>query len=386
MRNFILSYDPLSIARALIRCQSVTPADDGAIALIGSLLAPLGFTLHMLPFEGNGSYRVENLFARKGTGGPHLCFAGHTDVVPAGEETAWSVPPFDGAVVDGKLIGRGASDMKGQIAAFIAAIARFVEKTSHSQGSISLLITGDEEKDSVNGTVRVLEWMRENGQIPDVCLVGEPSNPSAMGDALKIGRRGSLSGQVTIHGKQGHVAYPEKADNPIPRLMRIIETLQNTCYDEGSAFFAPTHFEATSFDVGNPSFNVIPQKASARFNLRFSDFWTIETLSQKVREIILAEAPEAEIMLRSNSESFLTSPGEWTHLVAQAVETITGKKPEFSTSGGTSDARFFARYCPVVEFGMVNATIHKTDEYCTLDELAQCTGVYEEILIRYFGK
>jgi succinyl-diaminopimelate desuccinylase len=373
----------LDIARNLIRFPSITPVDAGAQDYLKTFLKASGFEIHDLPFEGRDSYRVRNFFARYGKDGPHLCFAGHTDVVPPGDEDAWSVPPFEGTVRDGLLIGRGASDMKGQVAAFAAAVRDYIGN-GYRKGSISLLITGDEEKDSVNGTARVLEWMEENGHIPDVCLVGEPSNPDFMGQEIKIGRRGSLTGYLTVKGKQGHVAYPERADNPLTRLVKYLDALKGTIFDKGSAFFPPTNLEITTIDTGNPASNVIPAEAKAVFNLRFSDRWTVEALETKIRFILDGISPAYELRFSRGAHSFITQPGEWTGLVADSVAAIAGIRPAMTTSGGTSDARFIASYCPVVEFGMVNKSIHQVDEYCKLADLEQCTAIYREILKRYF--
>jgi succinyl-diaminopimelate desuccinylase len=373
----------LDIARHLIRFPSITPADAGAQDYLKTFLKALGFEIYDLPFEGRDSYRVQNFFARYGKNGPHLCFAGHTDVVPPGDEDAWSVPPFEGAVRDGLLIGRGAADMKGQVAAFAAAVRDYIG-SGYRKGSISLLITGDEEKDSINGTARVLEWMEENGHVPDVCLVGEPSNPDYMGQEIKIGRRGSLTGYLTVKGKQGHVAYPERADNPLTRLVRYLDTLKAAIFDKGSAFFPPTNLEITTIDTGNSASNVIPAEAKAVFNLRFSDRWTVEALETKIRFILDGISPAYELRFSRGAHSFLTQPGEWTGLVADSVAAIAGIRPAMTTSGGTSDARFIARYCPVVEAGMVNKSIHQVDEYCKLADLEQCTAIYREILKRYF--
>lgn len=371
-----------TIAQKLIRFPSITPADAGAQEYLKSLLAPLGFEIFDLPFSGRDSYKVLNFFARRGTGSPHLCFAGHTDVVPPGDESAWSAPPFDGVIREGKLFGRGAADMKGQIAAFIAAVNDFLE-AGGGKGSISLLITGDEEKDSINGTSRVLEWMAENNHLPDLALVGEPTNPEFMGQEIKVGRRGSLTGKLIVRGKQGHVAYPHRAENPLPRLVKYLDALQSTIFDKGSAFFPPTNFEITTIDVGNMASNVIPATGRATFNIRFSDRWTTEALETKIRFILDGISPEYEISFTRGAQSFLTQPGEWTALVARAVETITGAKPALGTGGGTSDARFFAKFCPVVECGMVNKTIHQVDEHCSLEDLKTCTAIYHEILKLY---
>jgi succinyl-diaminopimelate desuccinylase len=379
-----MSKDVLSIARKLVSYPSVTPKDFGCQDYLKSVLQSLGFEIFDLPFEGRGgTYPVQNFFARYGTSAPHICFAGHTDVVPPGDETAWSVPPFEGAVKDGKLIARGASDMKGQIAAFVSAVTAYLEEYPDNKASISFLITGDEEAEAINGTERVLEWMADNNHIPDVCLVGEPSNPNYMGEEIKIGRRGSLSGTLTVEGVQGHVAYPERADNPLPTLIKLVSALQGTVFDKGSAYFQQSNLEITSIDVGNSSVNVIPARGIARFNIRYSDRWNRDELAKKIRSVLDSVDTNYKLELTKGAECFLTAPGEWTAVVAKAVETITGHKPAQSTGGGTSDARFVAKYCPVVEFGMTNGTIHKLDEYCSVADLEQCASIYHEILKSY---
>ncbi len=376
--------DALSIAQKLIRCKSITPEDDGAMAYLSSVLKSMGFEIFDLPFDGRESYPVKNIFARIGKGAPHLCFAGHTDVVPPGDESAWSVPPFAGEVKGDSLIGRGASDMKGNIAAFMAAAEKFLVANKNFTGSMSLLITGDEEKDAVNGTSRVLEWMKKNNHVPDVCIVGEPSNPDYIGQEIKIGRRGSLTGKLTVKGKQGHVAYPDRADNPLPRMIALLDALERTVFDKGSAHFPQSNLEITTIDVGNKADNVIPAMATASFNVRFSDRWTGEALEEKIREVLNKASMEYEIKFIRGAESFLTQPGPWTALVCNTVEAVTGHKPAMTTNGGTSDARFVAQYCPVVEFGMVNKSIHQVDEFCTLSQLEKCESIYHEILKRYF--
>lgn len=376
--------DVVEIAKKLIQFPSVTPEDKGCQDYLKSILKSLGFEIFDLPFEGRGgTYSVENFFARKGISSPHICFAGHTDVVPAGDESAWSVPPFAGEVKDGKLIGRGSSDMKGQIAAFVAATQNYLSENPDFKGSISFLITGDEEAEAINGTERVLEWMAENNHIPDVCLVGEPSNPDHMGQEVKIGRRGSLSGTLTVQGVQGHVAYPERAKNPLPTLISLVHALQNAIFDKGSAHFQPTNLEVTSVDVGNPSVNVIPARGTAKFNIRYSDRWNRQTLEEKIRQVLDDVDTHYDLKLTKGAECFLTAPGEWTSLVSSVVEKVTWHKPLQSTGGGTSDARFVAKYCPVVEVGMINNTIHKVDEHCLLADLEQCTKIYHEILKSY---
>jgi succinyl-diaminopimelate desuccinylase len=372
------------ITKELVRFPSITPDETGAQDYLKSLLKPMGFQIFDLPFDGNGSYPVKNFFARLGKAGPHLCFAGHTDVVPPGDEKAWSVPPFSGGMRGDSIIGRGTSDMKGNIAAFVTAVGAFIKEKWDFRGSIGLIITGDEEKDSINGTKRVIEWMKENEHLPDVCLVGEPSNPDFVGQEVKIGRRGSLSAVLTVNGKQGHVAYPDRAHNPLPVLVHCLEALTNTILDKGSAFFPSSNLEITSIDVGNKAGNIIPASGKARFNVRFSDRWTFEALENRIRTIIDSITRDYKIEFTRGAESFFTRPGEWTAIVCEAVEKATGYKPAQTANGGTSDARFIAPYCPVVEFGLVNQTIHQVDEYCTKSQLELCEKIYLEILKLYF--
>ncbi len=374
-----MSYDVLSLAQGLIRCPSVTPEDAGAQVFLAEKLKRLGFSCHHLPFE-----EVPNLFARYGTGGKHLCFAGHTDVVPTGPEQKWNYPPFGAEIHEGVLYGRGAADMKGAVAAFAAAAASFIERKKNFEGSISLLITGDEEGPAINGTVRVLEWMKEHGHIPDVALVGEPTNPDTLGQEIKIGRRGSLSGTIRVTGKQGHVAYPHLAHNPLPALIKMLDALNDYVFDKGSAYFPQTNLELTTVDVGNPASNVIPSEGSATFNVRFNDRWTSETLSQKIVEILDKVKHPYALDLSCGAESFITRPGDWSALVLRAVQDITGKKAEYTTNGGTSDARFIVNYCPVVEFGAINASIHQIDEHAPVKDLEDLTRIYERLLMLYF--
>ena len=374
-----MTYDVLSLARGLIRCPSVTPEDAGAQVFLAEMLTALGFSCYSLPFED-----VPNLFARYVSGGKHLCFAGHTDVVPTGPERKWTHPPFGANIHDGILYGRGAADMKGAVAAFAAAAATFIERKKQFGGSISLLITGDEEGPAVNGTVRVLEWMKENGHVPDVALVGEPTNPDYLGQEIKIGRRGSLCGTLRVAGKQGHVAYQHLAHNPLPPLIKMLDALNDYVFDKGSAYFPQTNLEITTIDVGNPAGNVIPAEGSASFNIRFNDRWTSETLSQKIIEILDKTKHPYELDLSCGAESFITRPGDWSSLVQRAVQDITGKKPEYTTNGGTSDARFIVNFCPVVEFGALNHTIHQIDEHVAIKDLEDLTRIYERLLMLYF--
>lgn len=374
--------DPIALTQALIRCRSVTPADDGALDVIADALKPFGFEVFRLHFEEEGTAPIDNIFVRYGTGSPHICYLGHTDVVPAGDETEWRHPPFEGTVEGGILYGRGVADMKGCNAAFVAAVSRFFSEQK-PKGSISLLITGDEEAYAVNGTVKVVDWMRKNNQMPDVALVGEPSNASAMGQTMRVGRRGSISGTITVRGVQGHSAYPERANNPVPRLIRLLHALIDTKFDEGTEHFPATHLVVSSVDVGNTASNVIPSKATALFNSRFNSLWTPETLEAKFREVLDSTGEPYEMKLWCNAVSFITEEGPWTNLVADAVEKVSGTRPRADTGGGTSDARFIAPFCPTVEYGLLNATIHKTDEHTTLKDLEALTQTYHEILKAY---
>ena len=371
----------LSLAQGLLRCRSITPADDGALALLRAALEPLGFACHDVPFGP-----VKNLFARTGTGAPHFCFLGHADVVPPGDEAAWMHPPFAGAIADGKLYGRGAADMKGNIACFVAAAADFLRGQDDFRGSLSLLITGDEEGPAVDGTVRVLDWLKGQGALPDAALVGEPSNPEQLGDQIKIGRRGSLNGTLTVTGKQGHAAYPDLADNPLPRLIAMTQRLATYIFDAGNFHFAATNLQFTSIDTGNPAANVIPARAAARFNIRYNDRWTAQTVEQKLRALLDGVGGAYTLEVEGNAESFVTPLGPFTHLVRQAVQDVTGRTAALTTHGGTSDARFIAPFCPVVEFGLINKTIHQVDEHVLLDDVAQLTKIYHRILTLYFAE
>ena len=370
--------DVIEIAQKLIACPSVTPKDEGAQLYLAKILENAGFKCFHLKFG-----EVPNLFARIGTSGPHLCYAGHTDVVPPGPEKKWTHGPFNPVIEDGVLYGRGASDMKGSVAAFAAAALAHV-KNGAPKGSISLLITGDEEGPAVDGTVKVLEWMKDNSHLPDVCLVGEPTNPNHLGQEIKIGRRGSVTGRLKVQGKQGHVAYPERSDNPLPRLVKLLAALESYVFDNGNEFFAATNLEITSIDVGNIADNVIPDTGSAVFNVRFNSNWTKETLSKKIVDILDETGLHYELVLSGNSPSFVTQPGPWSDTVRQAVQDVTGKTAKFTTSGGTSDARFIARYCPVAEFGAVGATIHQIDENADVEILQDLTKIYRRILEIYF--
>ncbi len=365
--------DPLELARALIRCPSVTPEDAGAQGVLAAALARLGFAVERLRFGA-----TENLFARVGTGAPHFCFAGHTDVVPPGDG-AWSADPFGAELRDGVLIGRGACDMKGAIAAFAAAAEAHLAAAPLT-GSISLLITGDEEGSATDGTVRVLEWMAAKGQVPDFCLVGEPTNPARLGEVVKVGRRGSLNARITVHGTQGHVAYPQRADNPVHRLLRALAALTAEPLDAGTADFEPSSLQVTSIDVGNPAPNVIPAAASAALNIRFNDRRTGESLATWLRAALARYAERFECAIAVSGEAFLTAPGPLLDRLCGAIARASGIVPRRDTGGGTSDARFITRYCPVAEFGLVGATMHQADELVPVAELRQLTRIYRAIL------
>lgn len=364
--------NPLPLARALIRCASVTPADEGAQGVLARALEGLGFAVHHLPFG-----TTPNLFARLGEGGPHLCFAGHTDVVPAGE--GWSADPFGAEVRDGVLIGRGACDMKGAIAAFVAAVAGHVA-AGRPRGSISLLITGDEEGPATDGTVRVLEWMAAHGHIPDLCLVGEPTNPAELGEVVKIGRRGSLNARLVVHGIQGHAAYPHRADNPVHRLVRALAALTAAPLDAGTEWFEPSTLQITGVDVGNPATNVIPASATARLNIRFNDLHTGAALREWLRATVAQYAERFELDVSISGEAFLTRPGETVNRLCAAIAGSSGRRPRLDTGGGTSDARFVARYCAVAEFGLVGATIHQVDERVPVEEVRALARIYGAVL------
>jgi succinyl-diaminopimelate desuccinylase len=370
--------DPLPLAQALIRCPSVTPADAGAQALLAEALERLGFTVTRLRFG-----EIDNLFARHGSDGPHVCFAGHTDVVPPGA-AAWTGDPFSAEIRDGVLYGRGACDMKGAIAAFVAAAARHLA-ASRSRGSISLLITGDEEGSAVDGTARVLDWMQVHGQIPDFCVVGEPTCPTHLGEMIKIGRRGSLNARITVHGTQGHSAYPHRADNPVHRLIGALAALTAAPLDAGSDWFEPSTLQVTSVDVGNPATNVIPSAARAALNIRFNDLHSSATLTAWLRATIRQHAERFDLDVSVSGESFLTQPGEKVDRVRAAIARQTGIEPRLDTGGGTSDARFIARYCPVAEFGLVGSSMHQADEHVAVNELRDLAGIYQAMLGALLG-
>jgi succinyl-diaminopimelate desuccinylase len=383
--------DPVSLAQALIRCESVTPHEAGALTLLQNVLEGAGFTCHRMTFSEPGTPDVENLYARIGTRQPNLCFAGHTDVVPPGDEAAWTVEPFAADVRDGLLYGRGAVDMKGAIACFVAAALKYLAAHGGKpKGSLSLLITGDEEGPSINGTAKVLDWLKERGEKLDACLVGEPSCQKALGDEIKIGRRGCLNGEIIVKGRQGHAAYPHVADNPIPKLARMIERLADLKLDRGTERFEPSHVAVTVVSVPNTASNVIPGQARALFNVRYNDTHTRASIEKRIAECCKTAAEEVgakfSLTFSGTGDVFLTEPGPLVEAMAEAVREVTGHAARLTTSGGTSDARFIKDHCPVVEFGLVNATIHQVDEHVAIADLETLTRVYERFITDFFAK
>lgn len=385
--------DPIALAQALIQCPSVTPADAGALGVLGDALGQIGFECHQLTFHTSDTPDVENLYARLGSGGQNFCFAGHTDVVPVGDADDWSRNPFSGDVVDGALHGRGAADMKSAIAAFAVAVNRLIERHGTpdswaTPGSISLLITGDEEGPAINGTRKVLAWLAERDETLDACIVGEPTNPDALGDMIKIGRRGSTTGDVIVRGIQGHTAYPHLANNPVHHLVRMLNALTAEPLDRGTEHFQPSTLQITTVDVGNPANNVTPAKAHATFNIRFNDLHSSGSLEAWIRQTFdtaLGDTDASyELSFRVTGEAFLTPPGPLSNAIGTAVERVTGRRPELSTTGGTSDARFIKEYCPVAEFGLVGQTMHKVDEHVATDDIVKLTEIYLSVLETYF--
>jgi succinyl-diaminopimelate desuccinylase len=376
--------DPVTLAQDMIRCNSVTPADGGTLDVLQWSLEDLGFKCHRLVFGGDGTDEVQNLYARWGTQQPNLCFAGHTDVVPVGDRTAWTTDPFGGQIEDGKLFGRGASDMKSAVAAFVAACSRLLAEGGPN-GSLSLLITGDEEGPAINGTKKVLEWMKDSGEMIDACIVGEPTNPNRLGEMIKIGRRGSVTADIVVQGTQGHVAYPHLADNPVGRLIKMLAALMAEPLDEGTDHFQPSNLEVTTIDVGNPATNVIPSEARARINIRFNDLQSSDGLTQWMTKTLDSIGGTYTLDIRVTGEAFLTPPGSLSDLLAQSVKARLGVEPELSTTGGTSDARFIKDYAPVAEFGLIGSTMHKVDEHVAVEDIVALSDIYEDLIGRYFA-
>ncbi len=390
--------DPTQTLAALIRCPSVTPDEGGALTTLAAMLSELGFANDRVTFSDSDTPDVENLYSRLGSSGPHLMFAGHTDVVPVGDQAAWTQGPFGAEIVNGEMYGRGAVDMKGGIACFVSALARVIERKGVPEGSVSLLITGDEEGPSINGTEKLLAYAKAKGETWDAAVVGEPTNPDQMGDMIKIGRRGSLSGTLRIDGVQGHVAYPHLADNPLRGMVQLVDALLDPPLDEGNERFPPSNLEVTSIDTGNTATNVIPARSTARFNIRFNDQWTAESLAAELRGRLERAAKDTGLRpgrepVRYNVEfdarsspSFLTRDDALIEALSEAVQEATGRTPALSTTGGTSDARFIKDYCPVVEFGLVGKTMHMVDERVALSDLESLTGVYELFIERWFER
>ncbi len=383
--------DPITLLQTLIRCPSVTPQEAGVLGALEDVLKPAGFDCMRLPFSADNTPDVDNLFARLGTTGPHLCFAGHVDVVPTGDDALWTYPPFDAQIHDGVLYGRGACDMKGSVAAFAAAaIDVATEFGGKLPGSVSMLITGDEEGPAINGTVKMLAWLNENDQLPDECLVGEPSCSERFGDTIKNGRRGSITFTVIVKGVQGHAAYPHLSLNPIPVLARLIDQLSSTVLDGGTDQFDPSTLAVSTFDVGNPATNVTPERAHAQFNIRFNtehSAKSLKVLVQKQCDEVQAEmGGEIEISSIVGAECFLSNPGPLLSILQKALLDETGTEAILSTGGGTSDARFIKNYCPVIEFGPINKTIHQVDERIKVKELEALTRVYKQVIRQFLSE
>lgn len=382
--------DVIDLSEALIRCPSVTPTEGGALDLLQARLEALGFTCHRLPFSQDGTPDVDNLYARLGTEGPNFCFAGHTDVVPPGDAAGWASDPFKPEIRDGRLYGRGAADMKCAIAAMVAGTDAFLKSNGYPKGSISFLITGDEEGPAINGTPKMLGWLVDQGEKIDACLVGEPTNVTTLGDMVKIGRRGSLNCTITVTGTQGHVAYPHLADNPVPKLLKMLSALNDDPLDHGNDHFPATNLEITTVDVGNATTNLIPAQATARINIRFNDMHSGASLTKLIEErcaaVMAGETQGSyDLDISISGESFLTPPGLLSDVVAGAVKAVTGQDPELSTTGGTSDARFIKDHCPVVEFGLTNETAHKMNENALVTEIRDLARIYQEVLKRFFA-
>jgi len=381
-------FDPVALAQSLIRCPSVTPHDNGALDALQSALEALGFTCRRLPFCEEGTPSVDNLYARLGTQAPNFCFAGHTDVVPEGDRQRWRHDPYAATIDRGILFGRGAADMKGAIAAFVAAVAAVTDAgRTQLPGSVSLMITGDEEGPGINGTKKILDWLQSENQTIDHCLVGEPSNPESLGDMIKIGRRGSVNMWVTVTGTQGHVAYPHLAKNPVPVLLALLTELNGRKLDGGTEHFQPSNLEITSIDAGNGATNVIPESVTAQLNVRFNTEHTGQALIDWVRSVCdkyESDGISIGLQAHKSGDAFLTEPGPFPRLIRQAVKDVLGTEPEFSTSGGTSDARFIKDFCPVAEFGLIGRTMHKVDECVHTDDIVNLSRIYARILQGYF--
>ena len=379
--------NPIELSQRLIRCPSVTPDEGGALDELQNVLEELGFRCQRLLFSESGTPDVDNLYARLGDRGPNFCFAGHSDVVPPGDRDEWGEDPFSGVVIDGKLFGRGSADMKSAIASFISAVQRYKSNVGEEiPGSISLLITGDEEGPAINGTIKVLDWMSKNNELIDACIVGEPTNPDHLGQMIKIGRRGSFTGWLTVTGVQGHTAYPHLAENPLSKLIKMLEPLAEEQLDQGTEYFPPTTVAISSIDTGNSATNVIPQKVTASFNIRFNDSRTAEDIEEWLRGHFDSVGGSYQLETACSSNAFITEPGALSEDLISAIKDVVGSSPEMSTTGGTSDARFIRKYCPVVEFGIVGKTMHKINEHVEIKDVELLTDIYTELLDRFFKR
>tara|TARA_B100000676_G_scaffold310391_2_gene376774 strand:- start:2399 stop:3550 length:1152 start_codon:yes stop_codon:yes gene_type:complete len=382
-----MTLDPVEFTADLIRCPSITPSEGGALDLLQRTLEGLGFKCHRLPFSDNDTPDVDNLYARYGTAAPNFCFAGHTDVVPTGPLEEWSTDPFGAEVKDGVIIGRGAADMKGAIAAFASAAQRFIDAGAFD-GSISFLITGDEEGPAINGTQKMLDWLDENQEKLNICVVGEPTNPMKLGEMAKIGRRGSMNMILNVRGTQGHVAYPHLANNAAHNLVAMLDALVSEPLDDGNQHFQASSLQITSIDIGNQTENVIPGEAEARFNIRFNDLHTSDGLATWVHNKLngAANGTDYDLKIRVSGESFVFQPGELSNLISDACEKVVGRRPELSTTGGTSDARFIKNHCPVAEFGLISQTMHKVNEQTRIDDIQNLSEIYLAMLKAYFRR
>lgn len=386
-KTVIDKINPIELSQRLIRCPSVTPDEGGALDELQNVLEQLGFRCQRLLFSESGTPDVDNLYARLGDRGPNFCFAGHSDVVPPGDRDEWGEDPFSGVVIDGKLFGRGSADMKSAIASFISAVQRYKSNVGEEiPGSISLLITGDEEGPAINGTIKVLDWMSKNNELIDACIVGEPTNPDHLGQMIKIGRRGSFTGWLTVTGVQGHTAYPHLAENPLSKLVKMLEPLAEEQLDQGTEYFPPTTVAISSIDTGNSATNVIPQKVTASFNIRFNDSRTAEDLEEWLRGHFDSVGGSYQLETACSSNAFITEPGALSEDLISAIKDVVGSSPEMSTTGGTSDARFIRKYCPVVEFGIVGKTMHKINEHVEIKDVELLTDIYTELLDRFFKR
>ncbi len=378
--------DPVELSQSLIRCKSVTPDQGGALDLIQSILEGNGFNCIRLPFKDENFPEVDNLFATWGEKAPNLCFAGHIDVVPPGERNQWDEDPFSGKIKDNFLYGRGAADMKSAVASFISASIKYItDNKKDFNGTISFLLTSDEEGPAINGTKKVLQWLKKNNIRIDDCIIGEPTNPNKLGEMIKIGRRGSLTGHLTIFGKEGHVAYPEIADNPISQLLNTLKILNEKKLDIGNKFFQPSNLEITTVDVNNKVTNLIPKSASASFNIRFNDQHTSETLIKWIKEVCSQNSKNHELDIVVSGESFFCQPGKLSGIITEAIDDELGMKPILSTNGGTSDGRFIKDFSNVAEFGLIGKTMHKFNESIGIEDIKSLTKIYYNVIKKYFN-